>query len=117
MRSPLPTVLALFALLVGSAPAQASPEDSNFRELPEFWVLLEARTFGDAVPREPDRVSEQVVAWRLLLAQSDAGQAFGALFQEAADPSGQLYALCGLWLTDREAFNRALCPSGKRAWK
>jgi hypothetical protein len=71
-----------------------------------FAFLLSTGEFacphvGEANPE----VSTQVLAFQTILRQPDAAQAFAALLRRASLP-GQLYALCGLYLTDRDTLDR-----------
>jgi hypothetical protein len=72
-----------------------------------FAFLLSTGRFaephvGDANPE----VSTQVIAFQTILRQPDAAGAFDAMLHRASVP-GQLYALCGLYLIDRAAFDKA----------
>jgi len=54
-------------------------------------------------------LSPHAKAFRTLLAEPEAPAVFRDLLARGS-PSGQLYALCGLWLTDRPALYSILAP-------
>jgi len=72
-----------------------------------YQTLLTTETFAGSQIGYDGHLSEQVRAFRLLLAQDSAREIFRQLFQDAG-VAGQLYALSGLYLVDREYFNGAL---------
>lgn len=99
------TSFLILLLVAGlSAPADAEP----FRDTPAWWHLKETGTFDCTYIGYGADVAEQVIALRILLERDDAAQVFAALLEEAEHPAGKLYALCGLWLTDPAACQRAL---------
>jgi hypothetical protein len=68
-------------------------------------TLRGAEEFQRAYVGDSGEISRYVVAFRILLAHERAA----ALFREVmatGTPAGELYALCGLYLTDPEAFGR-----------
>lgn len=69
--------------------------------------LLGTETFADEFVGYEQVTSRQVEAFRVLLDQPDAAEVFTELL-ERGSTAGQLYALCGLYLTDREQFEAAL---------
>lgn len=109
MRRVLDLLLVAYFLVVGLAPvAEALP----FRESPEWWLLKERRAFAGAYVGDGANPSQAVIALRLILARADGRAACAALLDEAEGPAGQLYALCGLWLLDRPACERAAARLG-----
>ena len=62
---------------------------------------------SDGYDGEAGVTPESVYAFRRLVGAPRAKDLFAALLLEAT-PSGQLYALCGLFFTDAEAFRSAL---------
>ena len=69
-----------------------------------FEILLKTDTFANVGVGYFWRLSTQVEAFRIILGQPDAAEAFHDLLARGR-LAGQLYALCGLYLTDRAAFN------------
>lgn len=51
----------------------------------------------------------QCYAFKAILRQLDAAAAFGSLVRRGS-PAGQLYGLCGLYLTDRASFEANIAP-------
>ena len=84
-----------------SAPVSPTPQVaaalSTVQHAPEFSVGPVGEGRGCAPP---------VRAFAVLLAQPNAAALFGAVLP-GATPAGQLYALCGLWVTDRTAYSAA----------
>ncbi|MEP0545997.1 MAG: hypothetical protein ABJF88_03630 [Rhodothermales bacterium] len=68
-----------------------------------FALLLNTRTFASSHVGIAGSPSEQYEAFNTLLRRADAPEVFSALLRRAY-PAGQLYALSGLYLTDRGAF-------------
>ena len=66
--------------------------------------LLETRTFGDR-GGFGNGIVAPTRAFAVLLAEPDAAAAFGELLKRGR-LAGQLYALCGLYLTNRPLFDR-----------
>ncbi|MEO0858598.1 MAG: hypothetical protein AAFY55_17270 [Bacteroidota bacterium] len=69
-----------------------------------FALLLNTRTFASSHVGFAGMPSEQYEAFNTLLRRPDAPEVFRALLRRAY-PAGQLYALSGLYLTDRTAFD------------
>ena len=69
-------------------------------------VVRHADAFSMADVGEGKVCSPEVRAFSVLLDQPDAPQFFQSLLSDAT-PAGQLYALCGLWLTDLPAYEAA----------
>src|SRR5262245_5683289 len=78
-------------------------DPSLYRSSPEYWLLLSTRVFAGSAVGDGCNVSDEVTAFRLLLKKPYADVAFKDLLQNAGLP-GQLYALCGLYFTDPNAF-------------
>ena len=74
-----------------------------------FVVLATATQVSGTAVGYAGTMSPEVEAWRVLLAQPDASDAFRRLF-ERGTLVGQFYALCGLHLIDRPEYNR-LAPA------
>ena len=69
-----------------------------------FALLLNTRTFASSHVDFSGSPSEQYEAFNTLLRRADAPEVFSALLRRAY-PAGQLYALSGLYLTDRGVFD------------
>jgi hypothetical protein len=72
-----------------------------------FELLLKTDIFASTAIGSDGVRSNQVRAFRRLLAEPDAAAAFGDLVRRGR-MAGQLYGLSGLYLTDPAAFERAL---------
>ncbi|MEM6326672.1 MAG: hypothetical protein AAF791_06085 [Bacteroidota bacterium] len=79
--------------------------DADDLEDPEiaFGLLLNTNEFADSHVGIGSVPSDQYLAFNTLLQREDAPKAFGVLLRRA-HPAGQLYALNGLYLTDRARF-------------
>jgi hypothetical protein len=64
----------------------------------------------------PGPISDSINAFRRLVKAKDAKEIFSNLLNEA-NPEGQLYALCGLFFTDKDAFQSALVTYENSAQK
>jgi len=69
-------------------------------------VVSHADEFAVAGVGENMNRSPEVQAFAVLLDQPDATPLFESLLSDAT-PEGQMYALCGLWLTDLAAYQAA----------
>ena len=69
-------------------------------------ALLTTNTFAGASVGPSPKTSYQAWAFRALLKQPDAKEAFGELLKRGK-LAGRLYALCGLYLLDRPAYDQA----------
>jgi hypothetical protein len=74
-----------------------------------FELLLKTDIFASTAIGSDGVLSNQVRAFRRLLAEPDAAAAFGDLVRRGR-MAGQLYGLSGLYLTDSAAFERAVTP-------
>jgi hypothetical protein len=72
-----------------------------------YNVLLHADRFSGPMIGITGRMPETVEALLSLVQAPQASEAFKALLEEATLP-GQLYALCGIYFTDRKAFKQAV---------
>jgi len=72
-----------------------------------YDVLLHAKIFQDSHVGPAARIPETVRALLSLLSTPHASEAFNRLLAEAT-LAGQLYALCGLYYADHEAFKEAV---------
>ena len=70
-------------------------------------ILRRTRIFADTSIGYLGETSNQVLAFGVILGQSDADAIFKALLHDA-EPPGQLYALCGLYFTDPSTFARTV---------
>ncbi|HUN80985.1 MAG TPA: hypothetical protein VMV81_05680 [Phycisphaerae bacterium] len=70
-----------------------------------FEFLLNTDVFAASKVGFGMETPEQVVAFRKLLAEPDAAEVFNDLVYRAR-LAGQMYALCGLRITDRPTFDR-----------
>ena len=84
---------------LGTLPHPTTREDA-------LKYLMEIRTFGDR-GGFANEVTPPTRAFAVLLAQPDAAAALGELLKRGR-VAGQLYALCGLYLTDRALFDRKM---------
>ena len=69
-----------------------------------YQKLLKTTTFKDRASDYKGNVYEDVQAFRVIMGQESADQAFKQLIKTATLP-GQLYALCGLYFTDPNYFS------------
>lgn len=108
MNKLVPLLLVFALARIAGAGEEPPGEPSDYRALTEYCVLRDTYLLDWDI--DPDRpLQKAVVAWRLILARSDATQVFTSLFAEAK-PAGKFYALCGLWVSDSKVFAR-LAPS------
>ena len=89
-----------------AVPAKQTSADGEMDRVAAMDTLLHTDTFADEQVGYEQAVSRQVEAFRVLLEQPDAAEAFASLL-ERGGTAGQLYALCGLYVTDRERFDKA----------
>jgi hypothetical protein len=71
-----------------------------------FEILLNTGEFAEECVGYAGERSIQVEAWQVLLRQPDAADVFEDLARRGK-PAGQLYGLCGLYLTDRHRYAEA----------
>ena len=82
--------------------------DSRGQELsPELQKLMEVDIVAFGGVGFAGRISEAEIAFQKILAHDQAVEMFNRLTAEAK-PAGQVYALYGLYLKDREAFKQRL---------
>lgn len=74
-----------------------------------YRCLATARRFTDAAIYEGGDTPKEVIALRILWREPHADVALRALLDEATLP-GRLFALCGLYYSDRAAFLREIEP-------
>ena len=90
--------------LIAEASLEVGPDQATLA-LP-YDILDRAEGFYSAAVGYAGFAPNEVLAWRVI-SQSPRGQAtFQELFRTASVP-GKLYALAGLWLGDRDEFQRA----------
>jgi hypothetical protein len=85
---------------------------------PAVAALLEAETFRDTHVGYAGVIPPEVCAFVTILRQADAPQRFERLL-ESGHLAGQLYALCGLYLTSQASFEAALgrfVPEDPELW-
>ena len=70
-----------------------------------YWVIINERQFCSTGVGITGAFPEVVKAFRILLADPHADQAFKALIV-SAPTAGKLYALCGIYYTDPEQFEK-----------
>ncbi len=104
-----------FARILAEPLSEEADDDATFivpadltRET-ALKLLLSTHTFADDAIGDGGDLSGQVAAYRIILKQPDAIAVFNHLLRKA-QPAGKLYALCGLYLLDRPAFDRAVQP-------
>jgi hypothetical protein len=68
-----------------------------------YQTLLHAERFEDEAIGYAGELSKLVQAYRILLKEKAADQAFKSLLEKAT-LAGQLYALCGIYYTDHNLF-------------
>jgi hypothetical protein len=102
-------ILAVVLLTTGQGPAAKQPStiDTDVATIRTMSVVSDGHD-GDA-----GVTPESVYAFRRLIHAPNAGSRFAQLLQEAT-PAGQLYALCGLYFTDADAFRSAV-PAFERS--
>jgi len=96
-------------LRMQTAPASpGSIPDGLGREAKEAWSVLAAtRRFTDDAIYDGGETPKEVLALRILWREPSASAAFRALL-ERGSTGGRLFALCGLYYADPEAFERGL---------
>ena len=102
----------MLVLLAAGAIAQTTTRPSMSRE----QAIAELRCtafFASAYVGPTMAISTDVKAFNVLRRQPDAKDLFAQL-QRGASPEGQLYALCGLYLVDRAAFDAVLAEYRER---
>ena len=72
-----------------------------------YDLLVNTETFASAAVGFAGSVSEQVKAFRAILDSDNSEQLFTNL-QTEAKLAGQLYGVCGLYLTNKEKFNEVI---------
>lgn len=102
----LPLVLAGCHAAV-DPPALAAEPEPELSELGRraYDLLRAARRFTDAAIYDDGAPPREVIALRLLLREPDGARALRKLADEAT-LGGQLYATCGLFYADPQAFER-----------
>lgn len=94
-------IIALFVLLVHFV--RAEPPQLSAKGKAAFEVLKGTPTFSSTTVGIAGITPSEVFAFRDLLDEPKADEAFKALLKEAA-PEGKLYAVCALWFTDPAEF-------------
>jgi hypothetical protein len=106
MRPTALPLLAVIALALLTVPAAAAPPAGLGKAArAAYHRLVRTDVFEDEKVGYGGELSDNVADFRVLFADPKAGDAFAALAGEAG-PAGRLYALAGLWHTDRAAFTR-----------
>lgn len=96
--------LGIIALLVSLVhPARAEPPQLSAKGKAAFEMLKGAPTFSSTAVGIAAVTPGEVFAFRDLLDEPKADEAFKVLLKEAT-PEGKLYAVCALWFTDPEEF-------------
>jgi len=92
--------------------ATTRPVDS-IRQDPSLTVeqsakcLIEAKRFKDIAVGDGGEMPDEVQAFRVLISRQDAPGRFQIILKQGST-AGQLYALCGLYLSDQRAFKNAV---------
>jgi hypothetical protein len=95
---------ALWSDPIGPTPGDVGAAVARtYRALPEYRLILEADRFEGIAVGAGGEVPFVVFALQTILASAEADAAFKELLEGATVP-GKLYALCGLYFTDRDAF-------------
>jgi hypothetical protein len=89
------------------APAPKETVDGSERVRRAYHLLEQTDTFASAYIGAGGAPSCQVEAFQVVLGSRNAAEAFAALVDHG-HLEGQLYGLAGLYLTDRETFDRLL---------
>lgn len=99
-------LITVILLIVVNLMSQAHATDVV--DLKAAIVLIrEMSVISGAGTGSPGPILDSIHAFRRLVKTKDAGEIFSNLLKEAT-PEGQLYALCGLFFTDKDAFKSAL---------
>ena len=101
MMMSLQLITLLLLAAAGSAPEAPAAIDADITTIRTMSVVSDGHD-GDA-----GITPESVLAFRRLVKAEGASRLFAKLLSKAT-PSGQMYALCGLFFTDPEAFKSAL---------
>jgi len=98
-------LVLVFAVCACTAAGHASPPVSPTPQVAAALSIVQhAPEFSVGPVGEGRACAPPVRAFAVLLAQPNAAEQFGAVLP-GATPAGQLYALCGLFLTDRAAYS------------
>ena len=97
-------VLVLIACGCSASRYAAAPPGPTPQVTAALSTLQHAPEFSVGPVGEGRACAPPVRAFAVLLAQPNAAERFGAVLPDAT-PAGQLYALCGLFLTDRAAYS------------
>jgi hypothetical protein len=96
-------VAELLAPATGSAPGPTPGPSLVGAARSAYERLVQTDTFEDEAIGYAGSLSDNVADFRVLLADGNAGEAFAHLAVKGG-AAGKLYALAGLWHTDRAAF-------------
>ena len=102
------SALLTFLIALLQASSMASTQSFSLTQLSQegqaaYQTLLAAKQFEADAIGYAAQPSNLVAAYRSLLKEAPADGAFKALLDRAT-PAGQLYALCGIYWTDRAFF-------------
>lgn len=104
--------MAWMLLLLTAAASGQTTQPSLSREEALAGLRCTAM-FASAYVGPTMAIATDVKAFNVILKQPDAKDLFAQL-QRGASPEGQLYALCGLYLIDRPAFDALLVEYRER---
>jgi hypothetical protein len=110
LRLLAPCLVALLLSCTSKAPeSPAGASARPYRDLPEYACLRVVTMFLGIAVGEGDELPKVIDAFHMILDHPRAAEAFKDLLGEAR-LGGQLYALCGLYLTDPATFRTAVEP-------
>jgi len=106
--------LGALTAFAGCEPGTCTPQEPAPLQLSEFGreafqTLLTAESFTNEAVGIAGVTSAEILALRTIWREPTAGRAFRQL-EEQATVAGRLFALCGLYYADREAFLKRVEP-------
>jgi hypothetical protein len=93
--------------VLACAARSARPADPALSPAAATWILETTETFADTAVGFDGGASAQACAFAVLLRERNARDLFHSLLANGG-VAGQLYALCGLYLTDPAAFRESV---------
>jgi hypothetical protein len=103
--------LLVLLLVIGTSGEgfSESPDDLTKEGKDAYEVIAKSEKFCDTAVGYAGTMPEVVHAFRVVLGEAGADKAFKKLLSDATI-SGKLYALCGLYYTDPDYFQKAVEP-------
>lgn len=99
--------ISAFVIVILICPSLVAGAEAAEQTESDYQIILNMQTYSDAAVGIAGVTPESVQAFRRLVKRDNAGVLFRRLIKEAR-PAGQLYALCGLYFTDKPAFEASL---------